>query len=129
MPFVLERMQSGANSATYYMLGTPDELYQNYLKGPDWADLPNGRLKDLLNRTYLTVEGDANYVEFYRAFAAAGGSLTTVKYNDSSNDYASLTLDFAGLIAPIGTPLVRIETVDPGQPKVVRISLAYSASE
>lgn len=110
MAATVELRQSGANSATFF---TFSEDADPTIDLSHWQQLPPGRLKDLMTQPW------PEWDDFYRAFADAGGSLTT------SGGYDDF--DFAGFDR-LADDYVGVSVLST-RPIVVRIALAYSASE
>lgn len=120
----VELLQSGAQSATF--LWTFSEFAQQYA---DWAALPNGKLKDILNRTYLTAENLVDVDAFWRSFGSAGGSTTSLGYLGPSIASPVWILSDGGFDEPPkGTPTLR-QTTPEGTKILVRVQVSYSASE
>lgn len=90
----------------------------------DWAQLPAGKLKNLLNKSY-TVGG---FGSFFDAAAEAGFTSqamtkTVIGPAGAHTDTVSWTLDGEGY------PTATVVTVDPFAEYQIRIQTAYSASE
>lgn len=122
MPFPMIR--AGAQSATWLV-----DTDATFLGSAEWALLKPGKLKDLLNRTYLTPEGQRDYVGFLRAYAAAGTTTSTAILNLSPGVYGDWSLMDAGHpTVPHGTPIF-LTAISGAYPTVVNIATCYSASE
>lgn len=120
------RKQAGAQSATWFCTAADPA---HTLTQTDWAALPAGLLKDLLNRAYLTEADALDWSGFLEAFAAAGGSASpTVAVTNTNTQLVWLLSDGSEDQPPKGTPKLVIDTTA-GFGTVVRIQVAYSASE
>lgn len=110
--------QHGAQSATFvcYPVTVNDQPQAGTLTAADWAQLPAGKLKDLLTTHYMTIG------EFMDAYAAAGGSTVATLLDRSVMDRAT---DEWALNA--GYPEL---TINNGAYQfAVRVETSYSASE
>lgn len=123
----ITKTQNGAQSVTYFLdegESTDPRLDQN-----QWADLRPGKLKDLLNRTYVTPEGTRDIPAFMRAAADAGMTFSGAKFN--SNADITLRVSESQEIdgSPVGTPFFLVLIPGGLDGVIVRIQTAYSASE
>lgn len=78
---------AGYNTATYSftIVYVEGRSYGNYLSTPDWEQLPDGRLKELLLTTYTEeMGGPSRYEQFYAALASAGFHATMLFPGSSS---------------------------------------------
>lgn len=124
----VERLQAGAQSATYLI------KFQDNPQGlstAQWSALPEGKLKDVMDRTYAPTETMSALEVFLRAFAAAGGS--AVASGGPTGDLISSKLSPGWVVYPVegGHAALQI-AFDPAYPAdgaVVRVSVSYSASE
>lgn len=120
------RKQAGAQSATWFCTNADPA---HTLTQTDWAALPAGPLKNLLNRAYLTEADDLDWSGFLEAFAAAGGSADpTIMVSNINTQLVWLLSDGAPGDAPKGTPKLNINTTAI-YGVAVRVQVAYSASE
>lgn len=125
----MARTQAGAQSATWFF-PYDAEVASVTLTDTDWAALPAGKLKSLLNRTYLTSGGSIDPAGFLEAFAVAGGKTSTTVAVTNANDLTNWLLSDGGEgDAPKGTPKLMVNTIAGGYGTVARIETAYSASE
>ena len=115
------RKQAGAQSATFLVT-----VENANLGVAEWAALPTGKLKDLLNTAYLTEAGDVDNAAFVAAFATAGGLHTGMQIGTENTECGiwSLKADAPNK----GSPVYTVD-VGEGADTVVRISVSYSASE
>jgi hypothetical protein len=114
----IERLQAGAQSATFFLKGDPAELV--VIPASYWVNLPTGKLKNFLNRPYLGNEEISGQEEMVRALAAAGGRLT-------ADDYASSAVPV--LFYFDADKYLTIEVTLPLGFASVQVSTTYSASE
>lgn len=118
--------QSGAQSATFYVANALEN--SETLTTTEWEALPKGKLKDLLNTTYLTEAGDIDPAAFVQAFATAGAFLTGNSYGTTNTENGTWTLSPGGEGEPAkGSPKLEVDWNQFGT--VIRIVTSYSASE
>ena len=121
----IEVLQSGANSATFYLLGTDGET-PVVLNRNNWKNLPQGKLRDLLMGVY------ENRGRFMRAGATAGFFADVFALDESlrlQTWFVGLTATTVGDI-PAGSPYVFVSPnglAESGLSLQLRVS--YSASE
>ena len=113
-------VQQGAQSATFVVpvVEDPEGDYSGSLTVADWAGLPSGKCKSLLNKVYTTL------ASFFADYAAAGG-MTVIAAVDVAaivNRDALWTLDEAGY------PVLE-DSAAGAELWQARISVSYSASE
>ena len=121
------RKQEGAQSASYYVLSA-GALGGTVVDGvnTDWDALPSGKLKDVLNRTYVATDDNTDVEVFAAAWAAAGGSFSADGVGTPAGDHfwdlteeGFPTVNYSFSVAP-----------SPGASALaLRISVSYSASE
>lgn len=121
--------QSGAQSATITIptVGAPAAF--GTAGAADWAELPSGKLKDLLNQPYgAGAPFVPNFSTFFAAAADAGFSSVALTKNvapatGAHTDIVSWDLDASGY------PIATVVTADPAAEFFLRIQVSYSASE
>lgn len=137
-------LQAGSNSATFAVDAVvapfrPSGYSYGGLVRSDWEKLPNGRLKDILNRSYGPVDTTENLAAsteaFLAAFFSAGGNAAGFERGDRPalgviGDFVAIDLDQRA--GNEGYPMMNFNASFYGSseyPSYIRISLAYSASE
>jgi len=116
----IERLQAGAQSATFYLTDIESILTREL-----WAALPNGKLRDLLMGLY------ASKAAFMRAASAAGFTITVTGLNSSDRP----TTWYGGVTGPDeeplpnGSPFFFVYVSLPTDGVSFRLQVSYSASE
>lgn len=122
----IERLQVGANSASYFVTGEADTTF--FFGRATWAELQEGKLKNLLNRAYLDEGDNLDVNAFLRAFAESGARLTGLTYGGVFTDFG-FALDASGPGEPDrGFPYLAV-TMPPAGAVTFSITVSYSASE
>ena len=119
--------QFGAQSATFVVPtveGAFGYVGAEVIDGvnTDWAALPSGKLKSLLNKSY------ADFATFFSAAAAAG--FFSVALTKLVPDLTSAHTDIVSWsLGGEGFPKATVVTLDPAAEYQIRIVASYSAAE
>lgn len=120
----IERVQAGAQSATFF--AAAGETLTAF--GPEqWASLPEGKLKALLNRQYVTSMGTPDGAGFARAWADAAATHTYFVFEVDTPSEGFWRLS-GGSGDPVGFPVFIPNTFGPYGASL-RVQTSYSASE
>jgi hypothetical protein len=123
-----ELLHAGAQSATFKVPSVDD--YFGLLTKTDWAKLPSGKLKRLLNKSYGEGNSEPISTAFFDAFSAAGG---TVQILGRVTDSGVWTAIPAIIVDTDGYPVVTGgNTTQAGQETrtcYIHIQVGYSGSE
>lgn len=124
--------QFGAQSATF-VVPAVDEAFgfvgAEVVDGvnTDWASLPSGKLKSLLNKTYLSGEF-SDFPSFFAAAADAGlFSVALTKVGSPATSASGDTVSWS--LGAEGFPKATVVTDAPVNEYQLRIVASYSASE